>query len=212
MSPIDIDLGPLADPLMLAVREQYERHYQEKYGDDKKGLYLDADWRRLQYAASLIPPGTRSILEVGVGPGPMLNYLTLLERFASVVGIDIRRYSKFLQLTPALDFRIMSVDKLQFPDRHFDMVFCMEVLEHVPTAVMMRGIEELRRVTKNKLVMSVPFEEPLPLPSYHLQRFDAPRLQSVFPDAEVSMLHRPRRRGWAWAMLTETPGHGLTTA
>jgi SAM-dependent methyltransferase len=204
-----VDLAPLSDPLLLSIRDGFERHYAEHFPGEKQGLYNDADWRRLEFAAGLIPAGAQAVLEVGVGPGPFLNYLTMTRRHPTVVGIDIRRYSKFLQLAPALDFRIMNVQKLDFPDRHFDVTFCMEVLEHVPPDVMLRGLKELRRVTRSKLIMSVPFEEPLPLPSYHLQRFDMDRVGEVFPDAEMTLLHRPRRKGWPWAIMVETPGRGL---
>lgn len=203
----EVVLANLKDPVLIAIREKYEAHYRENYGDDKKGLYLDADWRRIQYAASLIPRSAKRILEVGVGPGPMLNYLSMVG-FDEVVGIDIRRYSRFLQIAPTLDYRMMSVDNIEFPDGYFDVVFCMEVLEHVPTDTMMRGIRELRRVTGGKLVMSVPFEEPLPLPSYHLQRFDMGRIHGLFPDGEITMLHRRKvRTGWPWALIVEEHDH-----
>jgi 2-polyprenyl-3-methyl-5-hydroxy-6-metoxy-1,4-benzoquinol methylase len=211
MNAKQIDAAPLSDPLFLSIREAFEHDHRNRFGDDTKGLYRDADWRRLQYAASLIPPGARSVLEVGVGPGPMLNYLTMSGRYSQVVGIDIRRYSKFLGLTPNLDLRIMSVDQMSFETASFDVVLCMEVLEHMPTDAMLRGMRELRRVARHLLVMSVPFEEPVPLPSYHLQRFDAARIAQVFPHAEQQLLHRPKRKGWPWAMLIETPGRGLAT-
>jgi hypothetical protein len=206
MKMIEIDPAPISDLLLRFIRSEYERHYSEKYQGEMKGLYREADWRRLEYATSLIPADTESVLEVGVGPGPLLNYLTMCRRYKKVVGIDIRRYSRFLPLSPNLDLRLMRVEKMDFETASFDMVFCMEVLEHVPVEVMLRGIYELRRVAGKRLVMSVPFEEPLPLPSYHLQRFERERLLDLFPDAEIRLVHRPRRKGLPWALMIEIPG------
>jgi len=195
MELVDIDLPAVSDALLLEIRRSYERHHERVSPGDRKGLYLEADWRRLQYVIDQIPADARSVLEVGVGPGQMLNYLAMCGRFDQVVGV--------LQLADTLDFRLMSVEKLLFPDDHFDVVLCMEVLEHVPPSVMMLGISELRRVQKGMLAMSVPFEEPEPLPSYHLQRFDAARIRELFPRSQVSLLQRPKRRGWPWAIAIE---------
>lgn len=198
----EIGIPKLKDEFLISIREKYQEHYKIHYGDDKKGLYNQADWRRLQYASELIPENVESILDVGVGPGAFLNFLTMKKYCNQVVGVDIRKYSKFISLVDDLDFKEMSVDKLDFEDNSFDTVFCMEVLEHLPVEVMLNGIAELKRVTRHKLVMSVPFEEPLPLPSYHLQRFDIKRLELVFPGSDITLLHRPNKVGWPWAFIT----------
>jgi 2-polyprenyl-3-methyl-5-hydroxy-6-metoxy-1,4-benzoquinol methylase len=199
-----LDLKPMLDPLLSDIRKEYLRRYAEMFPDGEgKGLYLEADWRRLEFALSLIPAGTRSVLEIGVGPGQMLNYLTMCGRFSTVTGIDIRRYSRYIQFAEKVDFRLMSVDALDFEDRSFDVVLCMEVLEHLPTDTFNRALPELRRVTNGRLIMSVPFEEPEPLPTYHKQRFDSGRIQAIFPKGQVTLLHRPRRKGWPWALIVE---------
>jgi 2-polyprenyl-3-methyl-5-hydroxy-6-metoxy-1,4-benzoquinol methylase len=196
---------PQRDPLLLEVRAAYETHYRETYGEEEtKGLYRNADWRRLQYALELIPKKTQSVLDVGVGPGALLNILTLSERFQKVVGIDVRQYSKFLPLSESLNFDIMSVADMSFADSSFDVVICMEVLEHLKDELLEPALHELRRVCGGLLIMSVPYEEPEPLPSYHLQRFDEARLRQTFPDAETTLLYRTKQKeGWPWAILLE---------
>jgi ubiquinone/menaquinone biosynthesis C-methylase UbiE len=56
------------------------------------------------------------------------------------------------------DERIRNEDiqHLSFPDKSFDIVLCQQVLEHVPDPV--RAINELKRVTKRQLLISVPYE------------------------------------------------------
>ena len=45
---------------------------------------------------------------------------------------------------------------LAFPDRAFDLVLCLEVIEHVPDP--QAAVRELARVCSGDLVVSVPFE------------------------------------------------------
>lgn len=200
-----VDLPRLETPLLRNIREQFEQAYFQQFGvRSGAGLYKSADWRRLEFASRLIPSDCTSVLDVGVGPGAFLNYLASLGRFDRVTGIDKRRYSKFVQLVPDLDYRIMDIGNLSFPDNCFDTVFCMEVLEHLNTRTLEAGLAALRRIAKKRLVMTVPFNEPLPLPSYHLQHFDENRIMATFPDAEISLVHRNKDRStWPWAVLIE---------
>lgn len=199
-------LPAIESPLLLSIRQQFEAHYLKEFGKRSgKGLYRDDDWRRLQFVETLIPDGARSILDVGVGPGAFLNYLTLSGRFERVTGVDKARYSRFLSLTPDLDYRIETIAATSFADGVFDVVFCMEVLEHLDDETLERALSELRRITAKRLVMTVPFEQPLPLPSYHLQRFDEQRLLTMFPDATILLLRRGRwyQSAWPWAIMIE---------
>lgn len=201
----EVDLPTLETPLLLSIRQRFEETYFEQFGvRSGSGLYKNADWRRLEYATRLIPSDCKSVLDVGVGPGAFLNYLTLSGRFDRVTGIDKRRYSKFVALTSDLDYQIMDIGKASFPDNHFDMVFCMEVLEHLDSATLGAGLSSLRRIARKRLVMTVPCNEPLPLPTYHLQHFDEERIRATFPDAKIFLVHRNRERStWPWAVLIE---------
>lgn len=48
------------------------------------------------------------------------------------------------------------VENLTFKDKSFDNVLCLEVLEHTKNPV--KAIKELERVTKKRLIISVPYE------------------------------------------------------
>ena len=206
LSEIDqLDLPKLENPLLLTIRKQFEEAYFKQFGvRSGSGLYGNADWRRLEFARGLIPSDCKSVLDVGVGPGAFLNYLALSGDFDRVTGIDKRRYSKFVELASDLDYRIMDIGHASFPDKCFDIVFCMEVLEHLDSPTLEAGLSSLRRITRKKLVMTVPFDEPLPLPSYHLQHFDEQRIRETFPDAEIFLVHRNNKKStWPWAVMIE---------
>lgn len=196
-------LRGVSDPLMRQVRTSFEGGYLARFGKARgPGLYGENDWRRLDWAARKVPQ-SGSILDVGCGPGAFLNYLTLSGRHDQVTGIDIRQHTRFHQVDEAvpLDLREMSVAGMKFPDKSFDTVVCMEVLEHLHPPLLEPALSELNRVCRGSLLLSVPFEEPEPLPSYHRMRFDRNDIARLFPGADVTLLLRVRRRPPPWAMI-----------
>jgi SAM-dependent methyltransferase len=201
----EVDLPPVSDPLLIEVRARFERHYLAKFGQSTgKGLYSENDWRRINWVAAHLHNGG-IVLDVGVGPGVLLNYLHGSGRFDRVIGIDIRVYSKFQAHYPELDHRLMNVVEMAFEDASIDTVICMEVLEHLAANSFRRALKELRRVTRRDLLITVPFCEPEPLPSYHKQRFGPKDLCDHFPHAKFTLLQRRNGRGVPWVLIHERP-------
>jgi hypothetical protein len=183
-------LPVLSDAVLKDLKLTYEQNYLVEFGSkSSKGLYSNQDWRRVQYCVDSIPKNT--------------NVLHMSGRFERVSGIDIRRYSKLILVDKDIDYRLMDATAMSFEDASFDTVVCMEVLEHMPQDSMVAALSELRRVSKKNLIMSVPFEEPEPLPAYHKQRFTDKELREYFPNAEIKLLKRPKNKGWPWAIMVE---------
>jgi hypothetical protein len=196
-----VKLPELADPILSDIRIRFQSNYEATFGWAKgRGLYSNDDWQRLQFAASQLPATCRTALDVGTGPGAFLNYLTLSDRFDVATGIDRVHYSKLISLTK-LDLRIVDATRMTFSDDEFDAVICMEVLEHLELQDFDTVLASLRRIAKNFLLMSVPFEEPEPISSYHKQRFDEPKLRLLFPSAQITLLER--KYGCPWAFMAE---------
>jgi ubiquinone/menaquinone biosynthesis C-methylase UbiE len=95
-------------------------------------------------------------LEVGCGEGVIADRLH--RRFGEVVALDLpdaglradwRGY-------PGPRFLHASAHELPFGDDQFDVVVAAEVLEHLPDPV--RGLQEMARVGRRHLVLSVPRE------------------------------------------------------
>ena len=99
----------------------------------------------------------RRILEVGTGEGHVAARVRARYPEASVVGIDLPDVGLANQWRRAdLTAAFASGTALPFPDRSFDLVLAVEVLEHVsdPDAV----LAEIARVATGAVVLTVPWE------------------------------------------------------
>lgn len=179
--------------------------FKEKYPGKGTGIYSHWDWQRLLAVYKLVCG--KLVLDVGIGIGAFSNILVKSQRFARVVGIDIKKNSRLILPPEDLyEFHIMSILDLKFTNQEFDTVVCMEVLEHLEPNDFTKALEELRRVTKKRLIMTVPFYEPEPLWHFdrrggHRQRFDYKKLSYFFPNAVATILNRGN--GVEWIVLLE---------
>jgi 2-polyprenyl-3-methyl-5-hydroxy-6-metoxy-1,4-benzoquinol methylase len=187
---------------LLDIKHRFEQEYQSRYGrGHKKGLYNLDDWLRISFCQQYIRSNSGSILDVGVGPGALLNVLHSDKYFSQVTGIDIRHYTKLVKLYEDLDIQIMNVTEMTFSDNEFDTVVCMEVLEHIGHEQFIKALKQLRRVTAKCLFMTVPFCESLPLSPYHKLRFDFNDINFYFPNGKYYLL--VRRKGVPWMVIVE---------
>jgi 2-polyprenyl-3-methyl-5-hydroxy-6-metoxy-1,4-benzoquinol methylase len=108
-------------------------------------------------AGLLAQTGARSILDAGCGEGFAMRE-TLAHAQAAVVGVDATPGALQLarQLNPSRSFAAGDVLELPFPAGSFDLVICMEVLEHLARPE--QGLAELKRVSRGWLLLSVPDE------------------------------------------------------
>ncbi len=122
---------------------------------------------RLLYAGylrafqALLPPmGAGRILEVGSGEGWIVSQLRARFPTCKLLAIDLAM--EMVQATrhaAAVEgAAYASADHLPFGDRSFDLVVCVEVLEHLETPGL--ALREIARVSKGHVILSVP-REPL---------------------------------------------------
>jgi 2-polyprenyl-3-methyl-5-hydroxy-6-metoxy-1,4-benzoquinol methylase len=183
-------------PRTALIREKYIERYGADADKSLFGGYHENDWRRFEYISSLLPEG-KSVLDIGIGNGAFLNLLLSLNRFQKILGIDIKRHSKFIMFFGRQFYQAMraSVTNLPLKDECLDVVTCMEVLEHLDKPSFIAALRELRRVSK-LLIITVPYNQPEPLPAYHKLRFTENDLLTYFPDGEFILLRRNRLASW----------------
>lgn len=99
----------------------------------------------------------KSVHEIGCGEGFILRRIIEILQPETAYGGDVSEYwleRAKRNLGDLAELSLLNVENLPFDDGKFDLVTCIEVLEHVdnPKA----GIEEIARVTTEWAIVSVP--------------------------------------------------------
>lgn len=178
-SPDDTDRRPLPNPEDLR-RYRGSPKEQERIGD----LFR------------LMPDRAGSALDIGARDGFLSLLLT--ERFDSVTALDLELPDI---AHPSVQCVQGDVGALDMPANRFDLVLCAEVLEHLPPAMLARACAELSRVSREWVLIGVPYRQDLRYgrtvcaqcgrinPPYgHVNAFDEARLTSLFPDLSVEKI------------------------
>ncbi len=104
---------------------------------------------------SLVPEGIETILDVGSGNGIITNALNQIH---DLVALDISSEAlKYIDCPSCLG----SIVQMPFSDSSFDLVICLEVLEHLISPTFEKGLSELMRVAGEYLLIGVPYKENL---------------------------------------------------
>lgn len=127
-----------------------------------KDSYRGKDrWLSYWYQLALVrQTASNSVLEIGLGEGVVTGHLRKEGVAVTTCDIDAR-------LHPDV---VGSITALPFPDRSFDTVLAVEVLEHIRFEDVPQALGEIRRVARRHAVIGLPhagytfaFEFKLPL-------------------------------------------------
>lgn len=188
----DVEMHPVA-------RKLHERRVARMGAERAQRGFPDYDWLRLSYVNKRLNRG-KTMLEVGPGAGFLLRIVDRMRKFETVHAIDaVERKT----LPKSVHFELVSVADVAYPDRSFDTITCLEVLEHLEDDALTKAIANLRRMCRGQLVISVPYAEPLPLPRYHRQRFTEARIRQLFPNAKLTLLLKEPVNRVPWILLEE---------
>lgn len=151
------------------------------------------DYERIKTISNLFPHNVESIVDVGCGNGVFVNFLVNGSRkYKRVCGVD--RSITALGFVKSEKIQA-SIDKLPFHDNEFDLVLCLEVIEHLPQNIYRQGLKELTRVSNKYIIVSVPNEQNIEIgritcldcrtlfnPDLHLRSFTRDSVSNLLND------------------------------
>lgn len=112
-------------------------------------------YRRLGEVVGALAPD--SVLDAGCGEGETLVRLdSLPRRGTAAIDLSGGAVHHVRDRVPWADASVADVTDLPFGDGSFDLVLCLEVLEHLPHPG--AALDELARVSGGSVIVSVPHE------------------------------------------------------
>ncbi|MDB5160838.1 MAG: hypothetical protein JWO96_218 [Candidatus Saccharibacteria bacterium] len=118
-----------------------------------------ANKQEIQQMLDYMPDGEKVILDVGCGPGRDAQIMT--DNGISVIGIDMSKelIKKAQQLHPGINFALMDVRNLEFPDNSFGAVWCNMVLLHLNDEDLKTALVEIHRILKPEGIVAISFKK-----------------------------------------------------
>lgn len=153
--------------------------------------YNDVHAARIAGVIEAIPSDAGSLLDAGCGNGALLRQILAGKRkFSDLHGADYSTEALRHVPTAATE---ASIDALPFADGSYDVVTCLEVLEHLPQDAFAKARGELARVASKYIVVTTPNDEEIDSyhvscpqcfcrfnPNYHVRRFAEAEIRGLF--------------------------------
>ena len=166
-----------------------DEEFTKYYGDYEYIAHRDTDLssKSIDYIISNLGENkNRKIVDVGCGCGFVLKKISDAG-YKNILGVDIVPGLKY----DTIKINEGNIEQLPFPDNYFDVVICSHTLEHVLD--LPKAISELKRVGKEKLIITVPRQRYyrytfdlhihfFPQISYLLKYIDMPEDRLIYKD------------------------------
>ncbi len=172
-------------------KESAEKEYYESKDLWELANFSQDHFKRIKLVLDSIPKESSTLLDVGCGNGILCNQAqNEIKNLTRIVGFD-RSLEAIKQVKT--EKKIGDIISLPFKENEFDTICCLEVLEHISSDIFLKVIQELTRVAKQNIIISVPYNEKLDenkilCPNcknrfhryLHVQSFDSNRLKKLF--------------------------------
>jgi 2-polyprenyl-3-methyl-5-hydroxy-6-metoxy-1,4-benzoquinol methylase len=179
------------------ITNTHKAYYDDpgKWGRPYHRINLD----RAKWIAQAIPRNAKKILDLGAGDGLVFN--TLKKAGYDPVAFDISRIA--LKCIKGDKLVQGTASNLPFFSNSFDLILACEVLEHIPNIAFKSVLEEIVRISKRYVLITVPYREKLELNyarcqacgcvfngSYHVRSFNRSNIKNLFSSLKCIRLNR----------------------
>jgi hypothetical protein len=136
------------DPIPLVkYNKQVDSNHYLQFSYNKKGRFCSY-WHQIEEVRKLNP---ENILEIGMGNG-------LVAWFLQKAGLEVTTMDIDPDLKPTI---VGSVVDIPLADNSFDLVMCCQLLEHLPYNNFVPALQQLYRVARKHVVLSLPDMKPV---------------------------------------------------
>lgn len=144
------------------VKDQLKETYNKQYEDNT----LLKMWRKLggkrkAERIKVLAGDIRytTVLEYGAGEGSILQELDVWDKFKKLYAVELsvsgKKQIEARSLNKLVEVLIFDGYKTEYPDNHFDLVYCSHVMEHVEFPRL--ALREIKRIGK-KHIFEVPLD------------------------------------------------------
>jgi SAM-dependent methyltransferase len=113
---------------------------------------------RIDVINDLIPLSTINLLDIGCGKGDVITGLLKSGNLINPVGVDPFLDALHFLKSPCVQ---ATLPYIPFSDRSFDLVMCLQVLEHLSAQVYNNSLHEIQRLSRDHIIIGVPNNENL---------------------------------------------------
>ncbi|MDG6220372.1 MAG: class I SAM-dependent methyltransferase [Candidatus Thermoplasmatota archaeon] len=141
---------------------------------------IENDRKRFSVTLENIPSDVYTLLDCGARYGTFAELVSKKYPVIKTTSFDLEpRGEGVLQ---------GSITNIPFPDKSFDIITALEILEHLDDGDLHCAVNEISRVAKKYVLVTVPYQEwPLDCGSGHLQLFTKRRLRKLVKAKDVSI-------------------------
>ena len=172
----------------------YENEYWKEDNPNAQNdryQYNDSDHsKRFNFLTHLITSNFEfsTFLDAGCGMGHLIK--NLIKKGYTAKGVEVSKDALKEYLSDLTPHTVLEagVENLPFQDNSFDIVMCLDVMEHVPPFDVEEAISELIRVAKSYIVLTINLDNPY---EYHPSMFTRDEWEKMFlKNKNISQSHK----------------------